>query len=202
MTQPASDAEIDATIVILAGGEARRLPDKLQRPIEGEPLLVRVFERLRGRWPIAIAARSGFPAELDARLSCPILIDRWPNQGPLAALVSAAGSLQAQRIFAVAGDLPFIDIPMLERLHAAWQSGDEAVVYRRGERLEPLAALYDRAALLREGFALVQHGTGAMHALIERLRARFIESDSFQFLNVNTPDDLARATAHAAKGSS
>ncbi|MHB8145705.1 MAG: molybdenum cofactor guanylyltransferase [Vulcanimicrobiaceae bacterium] len=201
MTQRAHGTDTDAAIVILAGGEARRLPGKLQRPIDGEPMLVRIFERLRGRWPIVIAARSGFPPELDVRLPCPILIDRWPKQGPLAALVSAAGSLQTRRIYAVAGDLPFVDLSTLERLHAAWENGDEAVLYGNAERLEPLAALYDRAALLREGFALLQNGTGAMHALIERLRTRVVESDSFHFLNVNTPDDLARATAGAKKGS-
>ena len=192
----------DPTIVILAGGHARRLPDKLAREIQGEPMLVRVFERLRGRWPIAIAARGGFPPELDARLACTVVVDRWPGKGPLAALVSAAGALDATRLFVVAGDLPFIDRAALERLMESWNGGDEAVVFRVGDRLQPLAALYDRAALLREGFDLLRSGTGAMHALLERLKVRIVPSEASSFFNVNTPDDFDRAIHHATKGTS
>ncbi len=199
MISPA-EAAPDAAIVILAGGMASRLPGKLEREIGGEPLLVRVFERLGGRWPIAIAARGGFPPELDERLACPVVIDRWPGAGPLGALVSAAGALRAPRIFAVAGDLPLIERTALERLDAAWTPQDEAVVYRHDGRLEPLAALYDRAALLREGFALLREGKGAMQALIERLRSRIISGDDRWFLNVNTPEDLLRACAAPPKG--
>ncbi len=196
----ATEAAADAAIVILAGGKASRLPGKLEREIGGEPLLVRVFERLGGRWPIAIAARGGFSPELDERLACPVVIDRWPDAGPLGALVSAAGALRARRIFAVAGDLPLIERTALERLDAAWTPQDEAVLYRHDGRLEPLAALYDRAALLREGFALLREGTGAMHALIERLRSRTISGDDRWFLNVNTPEDFVRACATPSKG--
>jgi molybdenum cofactor guanylyltransferase len=177
-------------VVILAGGEATRFPGKLERDTGGEPLLLRVYRNVRGNWPVYIAAKGSFPTDIDARLECPVLVDRWPTRGPLAALLSACGALREDRIFAVAADLPHVDRALLERLAGAWMPGDEAVVPSRDGRLEPLAALYDRRALLEAGFAAFSQGRAAMHDLVERLRTRFVSMPAGALLNVNFPADL------------
>jgi molybdopterin-guanine dinucleotide biosynthesis protein A len=155
-------------VVLLAGGEATRFPGKLERDAGGEPLLLRVYRNVRGTWPVYIAAKGSFPAEIDARLECPVLVDRWPTRGPLAALLSACGALREDRIFAVAADLPQVDRALLE----------------------PLAALYDLRALLEAGFAAFSQGRAAMHDLVERLRTRFVPIPGGALLNVNFPADL------------
>jgi molybdopterin-guanine dinucleotide biosynthesis protein A len=182
----------DAAIVILAGGAATRFPGKLEREIDGTPLLLRVYERLRGSRPIYVAGRGGFPGDLDARLACPVIVDRWPGRGPLAALVSACGEIEARHVFAVAADLPNVDADLLDELEGALGDGDEAAVPRHGERVEPLAALYDRAALLEHGYALLEEGRSSMRDLLARLRLSFLAAASERFLNVNTPADLER----------
>jgi molybdopterin-guanine dinucleotide biosynthesis protein A len=189
------NAVADAAIVILAGGEATRLPGKLERPIEGEPMLLRVYRRARATaWPVYVAAKGSFSSGIDAQLDCPILIDRWPRGGPLTALVSACGSIPHPRIFALAADEPNVDAALLETLATAWQPGDEAVVPEHDGRVEPLVALYERATLLREGFPLCVRGDAAMHALVERARMRRVRVDPAYFANVNTPADFRRAT--------
>jgi molybdopterin-guanine dinucleotide biosynthesis protein A len=94
----------DLAIVILAGGRATRFPGKLEAAFDGEPLLARVYHHLRGVAPVMIAGCDTFSDRLDALLDCPIVVDRWPDRGPLGGLLSAAHETHARRIFAVAGD--------------------------------------------------------------------------------------------------
>ncbi len=176
-------------ILLLAGGEARRFPGKLAHAIDGEPMLVRCFRRLRetGR-PVYVAAKGSFPRDIDAAIEGPMIVDRRPGCGPLAAFLDACCTIEAERVFAVAADQPNLEAAVLDRIAAAWQPGDEAVVPEHAGGIEPLAALYDRTAALREGFEL--RGKGAMRDLIERLAARFVSCDAQSFHNVNEIGDL------------
>ncbi len=183
----------DAAIVILAGGRATRFPGKLEAEFDGLPLLARVYENVRSVAPVVIAGRGDLSAALEARLDCPLVIDRWPDRGPLGGLVWACDAVHATRVFAVAGDAPHLTAGVLHTLASAWSDGDEALVPVHDARREPLAALYDRAALLREGSELLAtQRSASMHALLDRLRTRTIEMNAMHFTNVNTADDLLR----------
>jgi molybdopterin-guanine dinucleotide biosynthesis protein A len=178
-------------VLLLAGGRAERFPGKLEYAIGGEPMIVHVYRNLRAaRWPIYIAGKRLFPAEIGAQLDAPLLIDRRPRSGPLWALLSACDVVRAERIFAVAADQPRLDVRALERLAQAWEPGDEAVVPEHNGRIEPLAALYARSAVLREAGPLLANGKAAMHSFIDRVAARFVPLGAEYFHNVNTREDL------------
>jgi molybdopterin-guanine dinucleotide biosynthesis protein A len=182
---------VDTAIVLLAGGQARRFPGKLEHPIDGRAMLVRVYERVHAAgWPVYIAGQSSFSREVDAQLDAPLVIDRRPGGGPLRALLSACAAIRAERIFAVAADQPRFDAVVLRCLATAWQPGDEAVVPEHDGELEPLAALYARPALLAEGFELRRSGRSAMRDVIARLAARFVPLDAGYFYNVNRMADV------------
>jgi molybdenum cofactor guanylyltransferase len=183
-------AEVSLTTVVLAGGRATRLPGKLARPMLGVPLLARVYANVRDVAPVVIAAREGFPPELDALLDCPIVLDRWPNRGPLAGLIGALSRVATTHVFALAGDAPNVTREVPDALIAACSPEDEAVVPEHDERLEPLAAVYERAALEREGRAVLREEKGSMHALLARLRVRRLVLPSRYFANVNTAADF------------
>lgn len=187
-----ADAARDATaVVLLAGGEARRFPNKLERPVGGRPLAARVFERVRAAgWPVYVAGKGSFERETDALLDAPMVIDRRPGGGPFDALLSACAAIRAERVFAVAADQPHLGADVLQRLAACWQPGDEAVVPQHGGAIEPLAALYARRAILREGFELRRARSRSMRDLVRRIAARFITFDAARFHNVNAPADL------------
>ncbi len=178
-------------IVLLAGGNARRFPGKLEREAGGRPMILRIFERLRElRIPIYIAGKSSFSPPVNAQLDAPLLVDRAPAQGPSSAFFSACATIRADRLFAIAADQPQLESRVLAQVSASWRPGDEAVVPEHDGRLEPLAALYDRYAVLREGTALHRRGRAAMHDLLARLAVRKLPADGRYFVNVNRPDDL------------
>lgn len=187
---PARIGETTA-VVLLAGGEARRFPGKLEHLVDGRPMIARTFERIRRvGWPVYVAGKGSFSRAVDAQVQAPLLIDRYPRGGPLCALLSTCTAIRASRVFALAADQPRLDAGVLERLDAAWRPGDEAVVPEHDGQIEPLAALYGRLAILREGFALRRTGANAMRDLVARLATRFVAFDSTYFFNVNRMADL------------
>lgn len=183
---------LDLAIVVLAGGEASRFPGKLDALVDGQPMLLRAYRTARSTgYPVLVATRGSFPTNVDRAIDAPVVIDRWPAGGPLRALHSACGALHNEWIFALAADAPRIDAAIVERIVAAIEPGDDAVVPRHDGRIEPLAALYRRSLLLHESFTLFGQSIEAMHALVERMHARFIDLPGEYFANVNTPADLA-----------
>ncbi len=189
----------DSAVVILAGGRARRFPGKLERPIGGEPMLVRVYRAMRATgWPVYVAAKGTFAPGIDAELDCPLLVDRWPDCGPLSALTSACASIPHERVFAVAADQPLVEAALAQSLDRAWEPGDRAVVPEHDGRIEPLAAFYARSAVLHYGFTPSGQDRGAMHDLIERVGARRVPVSGRYFANVNTPEDFRRLTGARA----
>ena len=183
-------------IVILGGGEATRLPGKLALEVENVPMIARVFANVSAGRETFVSGKGTFDKALDARLPVPLVIDRWSARGPLGGLVSTFAQMRSRLVFALAGDAPFIDSAFVDYLCEAWRDGDEALVpvHETGgkQQLEPLAALYDRLAFLREGISVLRTGRAALHLVIERLRARTIAvPDVRLFANVNTAADYA-----------
>jgi molybdopterin-guanine dinucleotide biosynthesis protein A len=188
------DRTARVAVVVLAGGEAKRLPGKLFMDAGDLPLLVRVYRNVCAGRVTMISCKDALPYEIGMLIDAPAVIDRWPLRGPLSGLLSTMSELETPWVFAVAGDAPFVDAAFIDRLEAQIGAGDEAIVpcrMREGKpQLEPLAALYLREAFLREGLPLLLAGNGSLHAVIDRLSTRFVEiADERIFANVNTPDD-------------
>ncbi|MBV8150243.1 MAG: molybdenum cofactor guanylyltransferase [Candidatus Eremiobacteraeota bacterium] len=186
-------------VLILAGGEATRLPNKLTLAAGDVPMIVRVYRNTSAGRVTFISTRTTFPPEIDALLDCPMVVDRWARRGPLCGMLSAMPEMPTPLVFAVAGDAPLIDAAFIERVAQAWRPGDEAVVPARlrdgREQLEPLAALYDRRAFLREGPPVLEDGDGGVLSVLARLRVRKIALDPADaervLVNVNTPSEYA-----------
>jgi molybdopterin-guanine dinucleotide biosynthesis protein A len=192
---------LSAAVVIVAGGEATRLPGKLALDAGGVPLVVRAFRALAPGRETFVSCKATFAPEIDAQLTAPLVVDRAPRRGPLGGLLSTFPLVRARYVAVFAGDAPFVDAATLAALERALRDGDEAVVPMHPcGRLEPLCALYDRLAFLREGFAVL-HGAGASVAgVARRLRMRTIDSLGDAVLrSVNTPADYAAARARLGR---
>ncbi|MFN2461591.1 MAG: molybdenum cofactor guanylyltransferase [Candidatus Velthaea sp.] len=177
-------------VLILGGGEATRLPNKLALDAGNVPMIVRVYRNVSPGRTVFLSCKATFAPEIDALLPCPMVVDRWPLRGPLAGLLSTMQAMPTPYVFAVAGDAPFVDAPFVDRLAAHLEPGDEAVIPQHAGGIEPLAAIYERAAFLREGVPVLFGGKGALRVVIDRLKTRYVRVDDERvFANVNTPGD-------------
>ncbi len=176
-------AAADVAVVILAGGEATRFPGKLERDAGGVPLLLRVYRNVRSIGPVYVSANAPFGDTVARELDCTIVPDSQPGRGPLGGIVSTFESVREPLCFTVAGDAPFVDVRVFDRLLAAWEPPLEAVAAERNGRIEPLCAIYSREAFLREGRTELATGSGAVRAVVERLVHR----------RVGFPDERALA---------
>lgn len=189
------DSAAAVTVVLLAGGEATRLPGKLERSGGGEPLVVRAFERFRDAFPVVVSAKATFAPGIDARLACPVVVDRWTRRGPLAGILSALAAVRTPFVFVVAADLPDAGVDVVRTLIAARADGDEAVVPEHERRREPLCALYERAAFERAALPVLRGGSAAVRDVLAALRVRTVAMPAGLFTNINTRADWARAFA-------
>jgi molybdopterin-guanine dinucleotide biosynthesis protein A len=183
-------AAADVAVVILAGGEATRFPGKLESDAGGMPLLLRVYRNVRSIGPVYVSANAPFGPEVTRELDCAIVPDRRPARGPLGGIVSTFESVLQPLCFTVAGDSPFVDRSVFDRLLAAWEPRLEAAVAERAGRLEPLCAIYAREAFLREGRRELATGSGAVRAVVERLAHRRVSfPDERALAGINTIAD-------------
>ena len=196
---------IDIGVVILAGGEATRLPGKLALDADNVPLIVRVYGNVSPGRRTFVSCKETFAPEIDALLPCPMVVDRWSLRGPLAGLITTMSQMQTPYVFAVAGDAPFVDAAFIDRLAAEFRAGDQAIVPQHrvdnDTRIEPLAAVYDRIAFINTALPILRSGKGALRMVIEKLATRYVNvQDDAVFANVNTPQDYRhfQEAAHTA----
>ena len=192
--------------VILAGGTATRMGghDKALLLLQGRPLLQHVCNRIAPQCG-AIALAAHRPADTYQAYGLPVLSDSLPGQlGPLAGILAGldwCAAHGAHHMLSVAVDTPRFPDDLAERLSAAVAGNplsiaiatapDRFGTLRRHPTfgLWPVGLREDLRAALRSG--LRKPGQwAARHPL--KLVA-FAEWDAF--LNLNTPEDLARAEA-------
>ena len=184
--------------LVLAGGGARRLGggDKPLLALGGRPLLAHVLARLgaAANMPIALSA-NGDPARF-ARFGLPVLDDgAFAGQGPLAGVLAGldwAAARGADALLTVPGDTPFIPRDLAARLAPSPSCAAS------GGRVHHLVALWPVAAraALRSSLSADGPRNVAAFAAILGLRVVAFAAEGQPcdpFLNVNTPEDLARA---------
>lgn len=135
----------------------------------------------------------------------PVVRDRSAGAGPLGGLYTALLESPTQQIVVIACDMPFLTVPFLARL-ADLGATAEAAVPRDARGQHPLCASYDArlGARLRER---IDAGALGVRAAIARLNVRDIGPDELApfdpdgrlLMNVNTPEDYARAMAACEK---
>jgi molybdopterin-guanine dinucleotide biosynthesis protein A len=138
-----------------------------------------------------------------------VVPDSVPNfAGPLAGVLAgldwaAANARDSEWLVSVPGDCPFLPLDLVARLHKARSAaGTPLACARSGEWRHPIVALWPvslredlRRALVSEGLRKIElwtrrHGIGF---------AEWPEAPIDPFINVNTPEDAARAEAIAVE---
>ncbi len=188
--------------LLFAGGRATRLggTNKALLTVGGRTIVDRVVDALTPLIDECLVLTND--RSLAGRPTFTLVPDADPHAGVLPAL---AGGLQAATgalCLAAACDMPFVSRPVFELLLEVQAARDaDVVIPRVHDRLEPMHAVYRRAAALDAVVAALARGQQRMTAFLATVRVvevsdgalRAVDPDLRAFFNLNTPDDLAEA---------
>jgi len=196
---------VRVTGVIQAGGKSTRMGGKTKALLQlgGRRIIERVLDVVA---PVVddVLIVTNTPA-LYAFLGLPMVPDVYPDHGSLGGIFSGLTAAAGEVVFNVACDMPFLHSPVV-RLIVARAGEADVVIPRVGEQLETMHALYAKACLPHIETRL-KAGRFKIVGLFEDVRIVEIPEEEVArhrapdvvFMNVNTPEELARARALAAE---
>jgi len=182
--------------VILAGGSSVRFGgDKARAPLAGRPLIAHVAVRAAPQVD-RLFVNAGEPID---GVSCELLPDRDPGEGPLAGILAALAYAEANgftHVMSFACDTPFLPTDAVSRLARALGGGGDYAVARRGGDIHRVFALWPAScrARLTEGFANGIRSLRQVERVLDPVFADFPTvgngPDGDEFFNINTQSDL------------
>lgn len=180
----------DASCIILAGGKSQRMgEDKTKLMINGLPMIENVVRQLRPIFKtIIISSNKG---EELSYLNVPIIRDKTDENGPLMGIYSCLMESKTQKNFAIACDVPKININLIYKLLSVDPSFDVVIPRHNGRKIEPLFAVYDRNTL--PAIAESLKTSKQIRAFFNRVKAFYLDTDS-TFFNINTIEDYKNFT--------
>jgi len=189
--------------IVLAGGRSSRMgADKASLVIGGITMLGRVVAELGLAFEDVAVVAGTAAADSASELSQPfvrIMRDSEAFAGPVKALRLGLATVRTEVAFACGCDLPLVSSALAAALCAMAEQRDAAIPMVNG-RLQVLHAAY-RKSCLPVLDAMIARGDRRLQDLAPRLHARIVseaevlpyDPDLLSFLNVNTPEDFARA---------
>ena len=190
--------------IILAGGLSTRMGggNKALRMLAGETLLTHVIRRLRPQCDRLAINANGEAAQFET-YGLPVVHDTVSGfAGPLAGVLAGmewAAAEGYESVVSVSVDTPFLPHDLLHRLREARGRSGLAVAASSDPsgqlRDHPTCALWPVALAdqLRAALESGLHRIGQFAAAYDPGRAVFDSQPFDPFLNLNTPEDLARA---------
>jgi molybdopterin-guanine dinucleotide biosynthesis protein A len=198
--------------LVLAGGLARRMGggDKALIRIGNETILQRTLARLAPQVVGIVLNANGDPARF-AAFGLPVVADSVPDfAGPLAGILAGLDWVAANRpdiawVVSVPGDCPFLPRDLVARLHDARSAENKPLACAHsGDWRHPVVGLWQvalredlRHAITAEDLRKIEVWT-ARHGVA---LADWPTEPVDPFFNVNTPDDVEKATKLATQGS-
>jgi len=187
------------TGVIQAGGKSTRMGGRSKALMElgGRRIIDRIIDVLRAVTEDLLIVTN--TPDTFASLGLPMVADVFPDHGSLGGIYSGLKAASGAAAFTVACDMPFLR-PEVARLVIDRAGLADVVVPLSGGRPETLHACYAKSCL-QPIEARVKSGRLKIAGFFDEVRvlaipeeeiARFGRPDVI-FMNVNTPDELARA---------
>lgn len=184
--------------VILAGGRSLRMGggDKCLLPMQGKPLIAHILERLAPQTRDVMINTNSDPGPF-LKFGLPVLSDAIGGfQGPLAGLLT--GMLWSRRrhphqvyLLSVAGDVPFLPLDLVARLHASL-AGEQAdiAIAACPEASHPTIGLWPVDLAERLEHDLMETNIRSMLDWSSAFRVALTPFPSEVLLNINTPAEL------------
>ncbi|MFB3765340.1 MAG: molybdenum cofactor guanylyltransferase [Methanotrichaceae archaeon] len=191
--------------VILSGGSGSRLgTEKSLLPFCGRPLIQRIVKRLLYVVDeIVIVTRNDKQAEVlrelipEAHFAC----DCIKGYGPVAGLAIGMACAKGDYAFASGCDLPFLSVPVIDKLFELAVGYDAAVPIQPKGYMETLHSVYRREKMRDACERAIARGDRRISAPLSEMKLNLVpvevlrplDPELLTFFNVNTKDDLEAA---------
>lgn len=192
---------MNTTLAIQAGGESSRMGEnKALRPFLGQPLIQRVLLNLSPIFQEVLLTAN--QPEIYAFLGVRTVPDLQPGNGALGGLLTALHYASNPVVAVVACDMPFASRKLLQYQMALLMSeGMDVAIPSTESGLEPLHCVFRRETCLPAIQKALQNGERRMISWFSDVKVRVltleevtsIEPSGLSFINVNTPEEFARA---------
>lgn len=185
-----------SVLVILAGGEGRRMKGEKPLKLLGErTLLERAVGYGKGQGlPIALSLRA--KGQFPIAFEMPVIADRTDIEGPLAGVVASltwASKNGFDAMLTIPVDMPWLPADLGDRLQSYFAGAP--VIGLSDGREHPVCSLWPISAL--DAVArYAERGGRSLRGVLEELGAHAIEwpiGERDPFANINDPDALAEA---------
>jgi molybdopterin-guanine dinucleotide biosynthesis protein A len=208
--------EGDLGVIILAGGEGRRIgPNKPLLEIGGRSMLARaVATALMVSTDVVVVAGSP-EQEMAYRAAIPdqvlLVHDKIQERGPLIGLYSGMECLGSQFAAVLPCDSPFVMKEVVLYLYDAAKGADAAVPTWPDGKIEPLHSVFQVDSARSAAIETMKAEMDTIREMIQQMNlVRFVPIESIRpldprlltFFNVNTLEDLDRAREILSMGSS
>ncbi len=187
---------IEATLLVLGGGESRRMGRPKAWIEVGDTVLVRyVVGRLAPAFSEVMVSFAE-PEQMEHLLPYRVVFDRKRAAGPLAGIEAGLLAARNDVVFVLACDMPYVTRATAEMAVAAARNADAAIPRHDG-LFEPVCGAYRKSALPVIVSAL-DAGNYTAHDAVTDLDVTWLEEvDPAEFESLNTPADLERFLAGA-----
>jgi molybdopterin-guanine dinucleotide biosynthesis protein A len=187
------------SVVVLAGGESRRLGvTKAFLEMEGKPLVAHTVGRLSALSSDLIIVTNDSEPYRRLGLGARLVPDERQGVGSLMGIYSGLRAAHHYHALVVACDMPFLSLPLLHYMTGLVE-GQDVVIPRMGRWFEPLHAIYSKdclgpiARLLEKNRRRIMSFFPDVHVRhVERDEIDRFDPERRSFLNINTPADWER----------
>lgn len=190
------------TAIILAGGKSSRMgQDKAWLKIGEKAIIEQLLDKLTPIFKEVIISGSRTPDF--NKLGVRIIPDELPETGPLGGIYSGLKAIDTDWAFCCACDMPFINPDLINALTCEIDA--DALICQWEGKIHPLHGFYNKTCLpvIWQALEAEQY---RMLDLLPRLRVKYLDETfiaqydpyGYSFFNLNTPEDLKRATPAAS----
>jgi molybdopterin-guanine dinucleotide biosynthesis protein A len=196
---------VRVTGVIQAGGKSTRMGGRPKALLElgGRRIIERVLDVVAAVVDDVLIVTN--TPDLYGFLGVAMVPDAYPEHGSLGGIFTGLSAATGEAVFTVACDMPFLHRDVA-RLVVARAGEADVIIPRVGQQLETLHAVYGKTCLaametrLRAGrLKIVGFFDDVRVVEISEAEVARHRSPEIVFMNVNTPEELARARTLAAE---
>ncbi len=177
--------------VIFAGGKSSRMgEDKALLPFASYPTLTQFQQdKLSSLFDeVYISAK-----ENKFDFDCRVIHDNYPENSPLVGLISVFETLDADEVFILSVDAPFVNKETIEKLLEETESRFDVIVAQSPSGVQPLCGLYKRS-ILPLAYRQLEKENHRLGDLLRLANTRFVKFDEdAPFTNLNRPEEYQQA---------